>query len=207
MKNWVLLRRDFRAGVRLVVLTAAVLGVVGCSTKREVVVPAPSAFLAPQPESAKGSDRGVKILVQTSAWDGRPRDLGERVLALKVTIWNDSSHPLAVRYSNFSLAAANDRRYTDIPPYGVTGRSYQHLQPRWAYSDAYYVSVPLPTEQMVEKAVAEGTVSEDGTTAGFLYFQKPAPQSQAISFRAVLVDARTGETFGRIEVPLLVKAI
>jgi hypothetical protein len=207
VKNRPLLRRGLRAGVYTVGLAAAVLGVAGCSTKREVVVPAPNAFLAPQPESAKSSDRGVEIVVQTNAWSGHPPDLGGGVIALKVTIENHSLHLLAIRYSSFALVEANDRRYTDIPPYGVTGRSYEHLQPRWAFSDAHYISVPLPTEQLLEKGIAEGTVSESGTTTGFLYFQKPAPRSQAISFEAVLVDARTGERFGRIVVPLLVKAV
>ncbi len=207
MKNWLPLLREIRAGVYSAVLLAAVLGVVGCSSKGEVVVPAPNAFLAPHPESAEGTDRGVEIVVETNAWDGDPPDLGAGAIALKVTIRNESSHPLAIRYSNFALVAANDQRYSDIPPYSITGRSYEHLQPRWAYSDANYFAVPLPTKQMLEKAVAEGTVSERGTVTGFLYFKKPAPRSPAISFRAVLVDAQTGETFGRIVVPLQVKPI
>jgi hypothetical protein len=204
--NSLLLKRNFRIGVWSAVLAAAVLAV-GCSTKHEVVVPAPNASLASPPESAESLDQGVRVVVETNAWDGHPRDLSENVIVLKVTIQNYSSHPLAVRYSHFYLAAANEQRYTDIPPYSVAGRTYEHLQPEWAYSNANYFSVPLPTEQMIEKGVSEGTIAEGGTTTGFLYFQKPAPKSQAICFKAVLVDAMTGESFGRVEVPLVVKTI
>jgi len=45
----------------------------------------------------------------------------KRVLALKVTIWNDSSHPLAIAQQLFAWRLQTIGRYTDIPPYGVTG--------------------------------------------------------------------------------------
>lgn len=178
----------------------------GCSGRREVVVPAPNAFLAPQPESAEGSDQGVKIVVETNAWHGHPRELGESIIVLKVTIENDSSRPIAIRYNNFSLSAKN-QQYGDIPPYGVTGRTYERLQPEWAYSDAEHASVPLPTEEMIQKGLAEGTIAEGGSTTGFLYLRKPPQKSQAISFGAILVDAQTGDRFGRVDVPLLLKPI
>jgi hypothetical protein len=195
------------ASIASAFLLVASLGIVGCATKREVVVPAPSALLAPQPNSAEGSDRGVEIVVQTNAWDGYPRDLDANVIPLRVTIENHGGHPLAIRYANFSLIAAEDRRYPDIPPYEITGHNYEHLQPGWAYSDAEYFSVPLPTKEMLEKAISEGTVSRNGTTGGFLYFHKPAPPSQTLSFRAILVDAETGQTLGTIVVPLSLKSI
>jgi hypothetical protein len=195
------------ASIASAFLLVAGLGMVGCATKREVVVPAPSALLAPQPNSAEASDSGVQIVVQTNAWDGYPRDLNADVIPLKVTIRNHGRHLLAVRYGNFALIAAEDRRYPDIPPYEITGHTYEHLQPRWAYSNAEYVSVPLPTKEMLERAISEGIVSRDETAGGFLYFHKPAPRSQTLSFRTVLVDAETGQTFGTIVVPLSLRPL
>ena len=195
------------ASIASAFLLVAGLGLVGCAAKHEVVVPAPSALLAPQPNSAEASDSGVQIVVQTNAWDGYPRDLNADVIPLKVTIRNHGRHLLAVRYGNFALIAAEDRRYPDIPPYEIAGHTYEHLQPRWAYSNAEYVSVPLPTKEMLERAISEGIVSKDETAGGFLYFHKPAPRSQTLSFRTVLVDAETGQTFGSIVVPLSLRSL
>lgn len=206
MDNLPLLKRALQAGISLAVLAAAVLAA-GCSEKREVVVPAPNAFLGSEPQSAAGSDQGVKVVVETNSWDGYPRELSERVIVLKVTIENHSPRPVEIRYNNLSLTAAHSHRYSDIPPYGVSGRTHERLEPEWAYSDAEYFSVPLPTEEMIQKAIAEGTIAAGQTTTGFLYFQKPPQKPQDISFRAILVDAQTGERFGRVEVPLLVKPI
>jgi hypothetical protein len=185
VRNRLALPKHLAVSIHSALLLVAGLGIVGCATKREVVLPAPSALLAAQPDSAEGSDRGIEIVVQTNAWDGYPRDLDANVIPLKVTIENHGRHPLAIRYGNFPLIAAGDRRYPDIPPYEITGHNYEHLQPQWAYSNAEYVSVSLPTKEMLEKAISEGTVSRNGTTGGFLYFHKPAPLSQALSFRAI----------------------
>jgi hypothetical protein len=194
------------ASIASAFLLVAGLGTVGCATKREVLVPAPSALLAPQPNSAEASDSGVQIVVQTNAWDGYPRDLNADVIPLKITIRNHGRRPLAIRYGNFTLVT-EDRRYADIPPYEITGHTYEHLQPRWAYSNAEYVSVPLPTKEMLERSISEGIVSRDETAGGFLYFHKPAPGSQTLSFRTVLVDADTGQTFGSIVVPLALRSL
>jgi hypothetical protein len=194
------------ASIASALLLVAGLGTVGCATKREVVVPAPSALLAQQPNSAEASDSGVQIVVQTNAWDGYPRDLNADVIPLKVTIRNHGRHLLAIRYGNFTLVA-EDRRYADIPPYEITGHTYEHLQPRWAYSNAEYVSVPLPTKEMLERSISEGIVSRNETAGGFLYFHKPGPGLQTLSFRTVLEDADTGQTFGSIVVPLVLRSL
>jgi len=72
-------------------------------------------------------------------------------------------------------------------------------------SDAYYAEVRLPTEAMLKEAVSEGIVTDGGEISGFLYFPRPTQASQAITFRAVLVDARTNEKFGKTAVPLILK--
>jgi len=184
---------------------ASILGIAGCTAKRAVVVPAPNATLASVPNSAQGSDNGVTVVLQANAWDDFPQTLDRDLIPLRVTIRNQSGHPLAVRYDNFVLIATDNRRYSDIPPYQIKGNTYERLSPYWAYSDAYYIDVHLPTEAMLQQSISQGVVADSAETSGFLYFQMPAEKQPTITFSAVLVDARTGQRFGSIDVPLRIE--
>jgi len=186
-------------------LLALVLSTVGCAAKRVVLVPAANATLAPQPNSAQGSSQGVSIQLRANAWDDDPKTLGQDVVPVEIAIQNDSERPLAIRYEDFALIGANNHRYSDIPPYQIAGDSYKHLQPYWAYSDAYRSAVRLPTKAMLQDAIPEGVIADHGRTTGFLYFTKPMGQSQQLAFQAALVDMRTGQRFGGIVVPLAMK--
>jgi hypothetical protein len=186
-------------------LLALFFGTVGCAAKRVVLVPAANATLAPQPNSAQGSSQGVSIQLRANAWDDDPKTLGQDLVPVEIAIQNNSGRPLAIRYEDFALIGANNHRYSDIPPYQIAGDSYKHLQPYWAYSDAYYSAVRLPTKAMLQDAISEGVVADHGRTTGFLYFTKPREQSQQLAFHATLVDMRTGQEFGEIVVPLAVK--
>lgn len=185
-----------------------VFGMIGCTAKRVVVVPAPNATLAAQPNSAEGSSQGVSVLLQVNAWDEYPRTLDRALIPIKVTIQNNSDHDVAIRYEDFVLIAANDRRYSAIPPDQIRGHSRQPLEPHWAYSDAEQnVEAQLPTEAMLQQAMSEGVVAPGGETSGFLYFPRPSQVLQEITFSAILVDAHTKQKFGGIVVPLLVKSL
>jgi hypothetical protein len=174
----------------------------GCAAKHAVLVPATNAILAPQPNSAQGSSQGVSIQLRANGWDDDPKTLDMELVPMEITIQNDSGRPLAIRYEDFALIAADNRRYGDIPPYRIAGVSYEHLEPCWAYSDAYYSAVRLPTMAMLQDAMSEGVVADRGRITGFLYFTKPTGQSQQLAFHATLVDMSTGRTFGEIVVPL-----
>ncbi|MGZ3461836.1 MAG: hypothetical protein ACXU86_25365, partial [Archangium sp.] len=65
---------------------------------------------------------------------------------------------------------------------------------------------PLPTRDMVRKALPEGTLDTGGTLSGFLYFQSVSPQEGRVTLQVRLVDARTGEQFGTLSVPFDVHA-
>ncbi len=186
-------------------LLALFFGTVGCAAKRVVLVPAANATLAPQPNSAQGSSQGVSIQLRANAWDDDPKTLGQDLVPVEIAIQNDSGRPLAIRYEDFALIGANNHRYSNIPPYQIAGESYKHLQPYWAYSDAYYSAVRLPTKAMLQDAISEGVVADHGRTTGFLYFTTPREQSQQLAFHATLVDMRTGQQFGEIVVPLTMK--
>ena len=186
-------------------LLALIFSTAGCAAKHVVVVPAANARLAPQPNSVQGSSQGVLVQLRANAWDDDPKTLDQDLVPMEVTIHNDSGRPLAIRYEDFALIGADNRRYSDIPPYQIAGDSYQHLQPYWAYSDAYYSAERLPTRAMLQDAISEGVVPSHGSSTGFLYFAKPTGPSQQLAFQATLVDMRTGQKFGEIVVPLAMK--
>jgi hypothetical protein len=188
-------------------LLALIISTGGCAAKHVVLVPATNAMLAPQPNSAQGSSEGVSVQLRVNAWDDDPKTLDKDLVPMEIAIQNDSGRPLAIRYEDFALIAADNRRYSDIPPYRIAGDSYEHLQPYWAYSDAYYSPVRLPTMAMLQDAMSEGVVADHGRITGFLYFTKPTGQSQQLVFHATLVDMRTGTKFGEIVVPLAMKVL
>src|ERR1700745_2108781 len=186
-------------------LLALIFSTGGGAAKHVVLVPATDAMLAPQPNSAQGASQGVSVQLRMNAWDDDPKTLDKDLVPMEITIQNDSGRPVAIRYEDFALIAADNRRYSDIPPYRIAGDSYEHLQPYWAYSDAYYSALRLPTMAMLRDAMSEGVVADHGRIAGFLYFTKPTGQSQQLAFHATLVDMRPGTSFGEIVVPLAMK--
>jgi hypothetical protein len=136
-------------------LFSFVFSMLACAAKRTVLVPAPNATLAAQPNSAQGLSQGVSVVVQTNAWDDYPRSLEKELIPIKIAIQNHSGRDLAIRYDDFVLACRNNRRYDDIPPYQIRAHDYEHLKPSWAYPDAYYAEVRLPTQAMLKEAVSE----------------------------------------------------
>ncbi|MHA7627495.1 putative periplasmic lipoprotein [Corallococcus sp. M7] len=65
----------------------------------------------------------------------------------------------------------------------------------------YYYEQPLPTEDMLNDALPEGTLEPGGTQEGFLYFQGVAHRENAVTLQLNLVDAQTGEPFGSMGIP------
>lgn len=67
----------------------------------------------------------------------------------------------------------------------------------------YYAWVePLPTPTMMNDALPEGVLEPGGSIGGFVYFQNVTPREGRVTFVAHLVDAKTQEPVGAIEVPL-----
>ncbi|CAM3737827.1 hypothetical protein G4177_01230 [Corallococcus sp. ZKHCc1 1396] len=63
---------------------------------------------------------------------------------------------------------------------------------------------PLPTEDMINNALPEGTLEPGGTLEGFLYFQGVASREDAVTLQVKLVDAESGEPFGALDIPFQV---
>jgi len=64
---------------------------------------------------------------------------------------------------------------------------------------------PLPTQEMLDRALPEGTLENGGTVAGFLYFQGVGNRERQVILQARLVDASTGEPFGELSIPFQVR--
>jgi hypothetical protein len=89
---------------------------------------------------------------------------------------------------------------------------YPHLHPfrgPFAFDPLFYStyypafrSIPLPTGDMVLKALPEGVLEPGGRITGFLYFRGDDVEGDRATFQMDVVDARTGRTVGTARVPL-----
>jgi hypothetical protein len=111
----------------LIVLAGALLLIAGCAEKRVVLVPAPNAPI--ENNAVVGQNAGVTMLVQPNAWQGPPADLPDYVTPLKVTIRNNSGHPLRIAYDQFVLVGPDNRRYAALPPTDIRAGYGEARQP------------------------------------------------------------------------------
>ncbi|MFZ5468301.1 MAG: hypothetical protein ACOZIN_02590 [Myxococcota bacterium] len=129
---------------------------------------------------------------------------------LKVLQEASSSYPAQVGLS-VGIAYPYPYSHFYVSPY------YAHYYPFFApwpgsffydpfYYDRYYGYwvEPLPSRDMIEHALPEGVLEAGGRVSGFLYFQQPSPEVNAVTFQAKLVDANTEEQFGVVEIPFVV---
>jgi hypothetical protein len=81
--------------------------------------------------------------------------------------------------------------------------------PFWGPSASWYARPPpepLPTRDMLRKALPEGTLDPGGTLTGFIYFQNVSEREGSVTLQARLVDARTGEQFATLSIPFGVRS-
>ncbi|NRD68872.1 hypothetical protein HRD49_44880, partial [Corallococcus exiguus] len=72
------------------------------------------------------------------------------------------------------------------------------------YGGPYYYDPPLPTADMLNNALPEGTLEPGGTQEGFLYFQGVAHREDVVTLQLNLVDAESGAPFGSLGIPFQV---
>lgn len=93
-------------------------------------------------------------------------------------------------------------------PYWGWGWGYPYVGgpygPYYPYAWGYPYEVPLPTEDMLTRALPEGELDPGGALDGFLYFQGVIRRESAVSLQVRLVDARTNEPFGTLDIPFQV---
>lgn len=107
-------------------------------------------------------------------------------------------------YTNFYVAPHLRRYYPWIEPYGGYYPSVND------YYDRYYpqfLRIPLPTGDMIQKALPEGVLMPGGTLTGFLYFENVDGDVPSVDFTAELVDATNGDgdPIGVIRIPFVTK--
>lgn len=216
------------AGTLAVVALALLLG--ACASAR--LVPAPGAVAVPGPgHGAIAEADGVRVVARTNAWSGWPPALSFDVTPVFVMIENNGPRPLQVRIEDFALVAATGATYAALSPYDIRGVaavpvdapypafsvwSYpRHWHGRWGYDPFFdpfyypwyyptYANVPLPTGDMIQKALPENVVEPGARAAGFVYFPPiDVKRAAPVNFTARLVDARTKEPFATITIPFV----
>jgi len=204
-----------------------------CAT-RIALTPAPSVQEISE-EGLVGVDtsEGVSVTINTTAWTGRPA-VKQEITPIKVRIQNEHGSRIRIRYNEFSLMSPSGKHYAALPPHAIDGtvaitpiirwrdfrvapyyRSVYPDLPYWSgpfgYDPNYhkrhygYWQLPLPTIEMREEALPEGTLEDGGEVGGFLYFEKVGKDEIGVTFKNDLVDAGDGKTFGTISIPLLVE--
>lgn len=99
---------------------ACAIGLAGCSHLN----PAPSANETPG-GGAVARANGVQMTARAGAWDGKPGDLQKKLTPMLVTIENNGSVPIRVRYSELMLATPKGMFYKALPPFQIDGSVLQ----------------------------------------------------------------------------------
>ena len=75
------------------------------------------------------------------------------------------------------------------------------------YYENYYsywdqVEYELPTTKMIDNALPEGVLQNDGEISGYLYFEKlDNTKANRVDFIADLINSKTGKNFATIDIP------
>ena len=205
----------------------------GCTTM-PVLEPNPELSFEPELGTAVYKLKGVYVAVSGDKWEGEEK-VREHVTPLEVTINNGHGSLLKISYTLFSLRDTSGVLYSALPPYSIRGSirkyasqyscpgflvapHYSRFYPSMpAYQDPFYYdpsyynhyygcwqNIDLPTPEMLDKALPEGVLKNGAEATGFLYFEKIGQADQYI-FEMDLVDAKSGERFGTISIPLIKK--
>lgn len=68
----------------------------------------------------------------------------------------------------------------------------------------YWRQVELPTPEMLQRALPEGSIDAGGKAEGYLYFQKVNEELPRVMFQMDVLKAERGGMLGAIEIPLVV---
>lgn len=100
-------------------LSLLVVLVVGCSAPGTQLDPAPAAETLGADTAVDRVD-GVRVTAEADAWAGQT-EVELQVTPILVTITNDGTSPVRLRYSEFALVSPTGQRYAALPPYGISG--------------------------------------------------------------------------------------
>ncbi|ADJ29395.1 hypothetical protein [Nitrosococcus watsonii] len=71
--------------------------------------------------------------------------------------------------------------------------------------NAYWINLPLPTQEMFKRALPEGVLEAGGHIEGYLYFERVSDDLSRVTFRADLSSAQSNQFFGEIRIPFRVQ--
>jgi hypothetical protein len=119
----------------------------GCATETRLD-PAPTVKTI-DTQQAVTTVHGVRVTADADAWQGIPAVI-EHVTPIKVTIANQNTAPLQIRYDRFALLGGSGRRYAALPPYKIEGRAnalavtgpYREFLPPRIYQRGFRVAYP-----------------------------------------------------------------
>jgi hypothetical protein len=133
-------RRDRVTVSPLVAAAAALCMLAGCATTSLSPAPAAETMEGARDIAVSRID-GVSVTAQADAWQG-DRAVTGTVQPVRVTIRNESTSALRVRYGDFALIDTDGRRYAALPPFRVEGQlmspviypGYGVISPRFTFS-------------------------------------------------------------------------
>ena len=108
-------------------------------------------------------------------------------------------------YGPYGRYGAHGRPGGRYGPRGPFVGPYSPFYPDPYYYGGYSCQEPLPTEDMLEQALPEGTLGDGGRVEGFLYFQGVAERESGVVLQARIVDAETGAPLGTLDIPFQVR--
>jgi hypothetical protein len=153
---------------------------------------------------------GLLVAVEAGAWNARPGSLPDTVLPLLVTLRNTGDRPVTVARQDFALLDQANRQYLPIPAvdvavmYGGGGGSGVAVSPSVGFGGSSggwgnrsfvggglgltFGSWGSDTRDIIPMALADGPIQPGAEVRGFLYFPRPAPDTQEVRLVAVLRD-------------------
>jgi hypothetical protein len=205
----------------------SVCALAACAHRDQPAAVSGAAKTASALQNETGESAGVRMIARARAWNGNPPTLSQYVLPVWIEVENHSGKTLWLRYDSFCVEAPPDNRemLRAVPPSQVKGNAIIPvsavpaefgLEDEWIgewvepdldqYVAHAYWREPLPTKEMLRRAIREGLVADGRKIAGFIYFQKTRPDVAGLTLSADLVDAATNQSFGRIAIPLTVES-
>ncbi|MGC4113279.1 MAG: hypothetical protein QM765_01095 [Myxococcales bacterium] len=172
---------------------------------------------------------GMTVAVNGQRWPGSPGELGAIVTPLEVTITNHSGQPVQLTHKMFALVGPTGVRVSALSPYqiqrpgsGSYGPGYGYgygygygwgpwggwYGPAWGYGGywgPYYYSEPLPSRDMLQRAMPEGQLAEGGSAHGYVFFPYVGDQVGQVLFLADVISTESNEKVAEIQVPLVAK--
>lgn len=120
----------------------------------------------------------------------------------QVTVREDPILVPRTETHNFRYAPYRYPNYSDAP--GLRDRAHPWEDVPEFYTRQYAKwTVPLPTVDMIDRALPEGVLDPGGRVSGFLYFEHLRPGADQARFTFDLIDAQTALAFGTLRVRLV----